>query len=143
MRSNASILATAAIVGLLTLISSLGSARADEKEKAAPTKVTHADAKEAAKLVGKKEVVVLDVRTPKEFSAGHIAGATNIDFQAGDFAKRLAKLDREQTYLVHCAVGGRSTKALPQFSRLGFKHVIHLDGGFKAWQAAGNAVERK
>ncbi len=143
MKSNAALLATAVLAGLLALVFSWDQARADEKEKASPANVTHADAKEAAKLVAKNEVVVLDVRTPGEFAAGHIAGATNIDFQAGDFSDRLAKLDREKTYLVHCAVGGRSTKALAQLSKLGFKHVVHLDGGLKAWQAAGNPVGKK
>ena len=143
MKSNTLLLVTVCIAGLLALVFSLGKARADEKEKGSPANVTHADAKEAAKLVAKKEVVVLDVRTPGEFSAGHIGGATNIDFQSGDFSERLAKLDREKTYLVHCASGGRSTRALPQFSKLGFKRVVHLDGGFKAWQAAGNPVEKK
>ena len=143
MKPNFSILATVVIVALLALIFALGNARADEKEKASSTNVTHADAKEAAKLVTKNEVIVLDVRTPGEFSAGHIGGAKNIDYLAGDFADRLAKLDREKTYLVHCAVGGRSTKALPRFSKLGFKRIVHLDGGFKAWQAAGNPVEKK
>ena len=143
MKPNSAIILTAFIAGLLTLVFSSGQARADEKEKASPATVTHADAKEAAKLVRKNKVVVLDVRTPGEFAAGHIAGAINIDFQNGDFSERLGKLDRDKSYLVHCAVGGRSTKALPQLSKLGFKHVVHLDGGFKAWQAAGNPVEKK
>ena len=142
MKSNSVILATVVLTGLLTLVLAPAQARAGEKEKAPAEKITHADAKEAAKLVAKKEVVVLDVRTPGEYSAGHIAGATNLDFQASDFSERLTKLDREKTYLVHCASGGRSTKALPQFSKLGFKRVVHLDGGIKAWQAAGNPVEK-
>ena len=131
------------IACVFTLGVGLWLARGGQDEKKPPVNVTHADAKEAAKLVAKSEVIVLDVRTPREFSAGHIGGATNIDFLAGDFSERLAKLDREKCYLVHCASGGRSTKALPQLSKLGFKRIVHLDGGFKAWQAAGNPVEKK
>jgi rhodanese-related sulfurtransferase len=85
---------------------------------------------------------VLDVRTPREFAAGHIAGATNLNYLSGDFSDRLAQLDQSKTYLLHCAVGGRSTNALPKMARLGFTNVIHLDGGFKAWQAEGNPVVR-
>jgi phage shock protein E len=118
------------------------SVRGDDEKKPAPS-VTHVDAKEAAKIVAKNEVVVLDVRSPDEFASGHIKGATNIDFLENDFAERLAKLDREKTYLVHCAAGGRSTKALPKLSKLGFNHIIHLDGGLNAWQAAGNPVTTK
>jgi len=131
------------IACVIALVVGLRVAHAREDEKKPSPNVTHADAKEAAKLVAKSEVIVLDVRTPVEFSAGHIGGATNIDFLAGDFSERLAKLDREKCYLVHCASGGRSTKALPQLSKLGFKRIVHLDGGFKAWQAAGNPVEKK
>jgi phage shock protein E len=104
--------------------------------------VIHADAKAAAKLVEDRKVTVLDVRTPTEFRASHITGATNVDFLAGDFAEKAAKLDRGKTYLVHCATGRRSTNCLPQLQRLGFTNLVHLDGGLKAWQAGGNAVEK-
>lgn len=118
----------------------LPAAQADEKAPAAPVTVRHADARLASKLVATNSVIVLDVRTPREFAAGHIAGATNINYLSGDFTDRLAQLDRSKSYLLHCAVGGRSTNALPKLARLGFTNIIHLDGGLKAWQAAGNPV---
>lgn len=103
----------------------------------------HVDAQGADKLLkDEKGVVILDIRTPKEFAAGRIKGAQNIDFYAEDFAKKLAGLDKGRTYLVHCASGGRSTKSLEQFQKLGFKSVYHLDGGFKGWEKAGKPVER-
>ena len=98
---------------------------------------------EAAKLVAKGDVTVHDVRTPGEFAASHIAGATNIDCQAGDFTNRLEKLDREKTYLIHCGSGRRSTNSLPKFEKLGFKHVIHLDGGLRAWEAAKQPLTKE
>ncbi len=109
---------------------------------AADQGVAHVDAAGAAKLLADKKVLVLDIRTPKEFAGGHIAGATNLDFYAADFESRLGQLDKSKTYLVHCAVGGRSTKSLAQFKKLGFQSVVHLDGGFKAWQKAGKPVEK-
>jgi rhodanese-related sulfurtransferase len=124
-------------------LSSIGfsPARADD-ERPAPPAVRHADARQAAELVATNAVIVLDVRTPREFAAGHIAGATNLNYLGGDFSDRLAQLDPSKTYLLHCAVGGRSTNALPKMARLGFTNLIHLDGGFKAWQAAWNPVVR-
>lgn len=107
------------------------------------TVVTHVDAKTAAKLVAEGKLVVLDVRTAEEFAEGHIAGATNLNFMAKDFAAQVGKLDREKTYLLHCASGGRSTRCLPQLKQLGFKQIIHLDGGFSAWEDAGNPVAKK
>jgi rhodanese-related sulfurtransferase len=126
------------VPGVLTLALFGGSARAAD----ADTKIEHVDAAGAAKLVTDKKVVVLDIRTPKEYQAGHIAGAKNLDFYERDFAQKLATLDKATPYLVHCAAGGRSTKSLDQFKKLGFKSVVHLDGGFKAWEKAGQPVEK-
>jgi rhodanese-related sulfurtransferase len=104
--------------------------------------VKHVDAKEADALVKSGKVVILDVRTPEEFKAGHIAGATNINFRASDFEQRLSGLDTNKSYLVHCASGGRSTQALPVFKKLHFSSVTHLDGGIKAWEKAGLPLDR-
>jgi rhodanese-related sulfurtransferase len=134
-----------ALIATLFLFS-IGAATAAEKTNttdAAATSVSHVNGKEAGKLVAKGDVTVVDVRTPSEFEDGHIAGATNIDYTDDKFAAELGKLDRDKTYLVHCASGRRSTSSLAKFKALGFKKVIHLDGGFKAWEAAGNPVEKK
>lgn len=110
---------------------------------ASAAEIRHVDAAGAAALLREQRgVVVLDVRTPGEFAQGHLAGATNLDYNAAGFAQALAALDRDRTYLVHCASGGRSTRSLESFRQLGFKSVVHLDGGFNAWQKAGQAVER-
>src|ERR1044071_3044310 len=63
------------------------------------------------KLRTNKDSVVLDVRTEKEFAAGHMPGAINIDVNAPDFPEKVKSLDPSKTYLVHCAAGVRSRKA--------------------------------
>ncbi len=103
---------------------------------AAETNVIHINAEQAQKLIADKKAVVLDIRTPEEFAAGHIVGATNINFRAADFEKAIAALDKNQAYVLHCASGNRSTQSLPTFNKLGFKSIYHLDGGIKAWQKA-------
>jgi rhodanese-related sulfurtransferase len=96
------------------------------------------DAAAAGKLVKQQDPpIVLDVRTPEEFAAGHIEGAVNIDFNSSGFKDEVAKLDPEKTYLLHCRSGGRSGKAKSTFTGLGFKAIYHLDGGLNAWQDAG------
>jgi rhodanese-related sulfurtransferase len=85
---------------------------------------------------------VLDVRTPAEFAAGHLAGAINVDFKAPNFQAQAAKLDRARSYLVYCRTGHRSGLALPILQRLGFTHLLHLEGGISAWQRDGLPVER-
>lgn len=108
---------------------------------AAPVK--HVDAAHAAKLLKEDpKIVVLDIRTKKEFDHGHIKDAKNIDFWGDDFEADIKKLPTDKTYLVHCATGGRSTKSLALFKKLGFKSIVHLDGGFKAWEKAGEPVAK-
>ncbi|MBC8001160.1 MAG: rhodanese-like domain-containing protein [Opitutaceae bacterium] len=85
-------------------------------------------------------VVVLDVRTAKEFSEGHLANAVNLDFYAPDFAQQLGKLDKSKTYLVHCAAGGRSAKACTTMTQLNFTNAVNLEGGYKAWVQAQKPV---
>jgi phage shock protein E len=98
---------------------------------------------ETAKLLSKDTiVVVLDVRTPKEFEAGHIKGATNINFQDKDFAERVAKLDKSKTYVIHCAAGGRSARACEKIKDMEFKNMLHMKEGFNAWEKAGKPVEK-
>ena len=94
------------------------------------------------KLRTNREAVVVDVRRPSEFAQGHIAGATNIDWYASDFEKRVSALDKSKTYLVHCAGGVRSAKAAEKLTSLKFTNVVNLEGGFKAWEAAGKPVKK-
>ena len=97
---------------------------------------------EFEKLRADKKNVVLDVRTPKEFEAGHIPGAVNLDVNAADFAEKVARLEKEKTYLVHCGAGVRSAKACDKMSHLAFPKLYNLEGGFKAWETAGNKPEK-
>ena len=128
------------VIALSTLCHTAASAA--DAPKATTASVRHVDAKGARDLIAAKKVIVLDVRTPGEFKMARIAGATNIDFLAPDFEKRIARLDTNKTYLVHCATGGRSTHALPVLERHGFNVLYHLDGGIKAWENAGLPVQK-
>lgn len=133
---------SALFLGLLLAFNGFAAAP-PETSKATKTEVRHVDTKGAKKLLAKdKTVTVLDVRTPSEFSDGHIDGAKNIDFNAPGFETEVGKLDREKTYLVHCAAGGRSTRSLTVLQRLGFKSVVHLDGGLNAWTKGGQPVTK-
>jgi phage shock protein E len=98
---------------------------------------------EFEKLIAAKTNIVLDVRTAKEFDAGHIPGAINIDVNAPDFAKKVAPLDKSKTYLVHCAAGVRSAKACTLMEQAAFSSLVNLEAGFKGWEKAGKPVEKK
>jgi rhodanese-related sulfurtransferase len=129
---------------LLTASAALG--RTDDSippSLSSATNVTHlVEAAEADSLIAAHKVVILDVRTPGEFARGHLKGAINLDFHGKDFQAQLGHLDKRRSYLVHCAVGGRSARACKLMSELGFKSVYDLKGGIKAWEKAGNPVTK-
>ena len=82
------------------------------------------------------KLIILDIRTPREFAEGHLKGAKNIDFFEEDFAAKVDKLDRKKGYLVHCASGGRSGKSMKLFKEKGFTTIYHIADGYKGWVAA-------
>lgn len=88
------------------------------------------------------KVVVLDVRTKKEYQEGHIPGSVLIDFNGDAFEEQVAKLDKSKTYLVHCAAGGRSSRACKKMEKLGFTKLYNLEGGMGAWEKAGKPVKK-
>lgn len=95
-----------------------------------------ADNKTFAAQMKNENAVILDVRTPEEYSAGHIPHAILINYNAPDFSARIDSLSKNKTYLVYCAVGGRSAKASTMMTEKGFKDVYNLEGGFTQWNGA-------
>lgn len=83
---------------------------------------------------------VIDVRTPNEFSGGHIPGAKNINFNDALFSEKVNVLDKEARYIVNCQMGGRSARATSLMQELGFKNAMNLEGGINAWKEAGLPV---
>jgi rhodanese-related sulfurtransferase len=79
------------------------------------------------------DFVVLDVRTPAEYSAGHLGKTINIDYYGEGFRKELDRLDRDKTYLVYCRSGNRSGRTLNVMAELGFENVLNLRGGVLEW----------
>lgn len=96
----------------------------------------------AAGLSNSNEVLLLDVRTDKEFMEGHLIGATQLDFFRDDFKTEVEKLDRTRPVYVYCRSGNRSGKAAKLMKELGFAEVYNLEGGFGAWLSAGKAIAK-
>lgn len=84
--------------------------------------------------------MLIDVRTPSEYAAGHLAGAVNLDVQGSRFADAVAELDPSKSYAVYCHSGNRSAVAVSYLRDRGFTHVTELGGGIAAWEAAGRPV---
>lgn len=94
----------------------------------------------AAVIQEDPNAVILDIRTPQEFSDGIIEGAMNIDFYASDFATNLDTLDKDTQYVVYCRSGNRSGQAMSTFADLGFAHITEIDGGIVNWYDSGLPV---
>jgi len=83
--------------------------------------------------------VVIDVRTPEEYAAGHIPGALNIPFD--QVAERISEVDAPHGVALYCMMGPRARKGEADLLAAGYGPVLHLEGGLAAWQQAGLPVE--
>ena len=125
-----------AILALMTLVTvACGGGAADTSDAAGLRLVS---ASEGAEIQASPpdDLVILDVRTPEEFAAGHLEGATMIDFYGADFADQIADLDPDVPYLLYCNSGNRSGQTIQLMEELGFTDVADVNGGIQAWNAA-------
>lgn len=90
------------------------------------------DNAEFTKIISDKNIQLVDVRTPEEFSDGHIPGAKNMDIKGAGFEKQIATLDTTKSVAVYCRGGMRSKAAAKKMADRGFT-IIDLDNGFSAW----------
>lgn len=129
MKRRHAILILAAMVLLVGMFACTTSAENMPEQSISPTRFKQL----LDQHQGDPDVVLLDVRTPKEFKSGHIEGAVLVDYYSRDFVDRLKALDRDKTYLVYCRSGNRSAKSLAIFEKLGFRRAYHLETGIRGW----------
>lgn len=79
------------------------------------------------------EFILIDLRTPKEFSKGHVKSAENMDYYSDDFKKQLDKLDKNKKYIIYCGSGVRGVKTSKIMMDMGFMEVYNILGGFAGW----------
>ncbi len=100
--------------------------------------IKNVDASTFKKLIDENKSVIIDLRTPQEIQKkGMIKNAIQIDYFAQDAAEKIGKLDRNKSYLIYCAGGGRSTECSETMQKMGFKHIVNLEKGFDDWKAKG------
>ena len=93
---------------------------------------------EFSKELIKKQIKIIDVRTPKEFNQGHIENAININFKSSNFIKSISKLNKDTSFLIYCKSGNRSGKAAKIFDSIGFYKIYNLKGGYINWKIKAN-----
>ncbi|MDR7418340.1 MAG: MBL fold metallo-hydrolase [Armatimonadota bacterium] len=85
------------------------------------------------------DAVLIDVREPSEYAAGHIPGAVSVP--QADLASRLDAVPRDRPVWLVCHSGARSLRAAQFLTQLGYERVVNVRGGTAAWRAAGRPVE--
>jgi phage shock protein E len=123
------------------LIFSIGFATC-QNPKAAPVAFKNLNSMEFKAKATDTQTILLDVRTPEEYAAGHLLGAQNLNINAPDFKEKVGQLDKKKTILVYCAAGGRSAKASQILMDMGYNAVCNLQKGITDWKSNGFEVIR-
>ncbi|MEI6817086.1 MAG: thioredoxin domain-containing protein [Bacteroidota bacterium] len=88
------------------------------------------------KLSNTPSSVLIDVRTPEEYSKGHLQNSKNFDWNGDDFQNQTSKLEKGMPVFIYCLSGKRSAAAASKMRTDGFKEVYELNGGIMKWRAA-------
>ncbi len=144
-----------AMASILFALSMVGMALAQDKAPAGPPpvvkemvakakgsiqKVSAADVKAA--IDTKEKAIILDVRDPGEFAAGHLPGAVNISRGTLEFNVFNKIPDQNAKIYVYCKTGSRSALATKTLNDLGYKNAVLMDALFEDWIKAGYPVVR-
>jgi rhodanese-related sulfurtransferase len=109
----------------------------------AKSRVTEIDIEGYRKMLdaGQPHLLV-DVREDNEWTAGHAAGAVHLGKGVIERDIETKVPDKGARLILYCGGGYRSALAADNLQKMGYTGAISLDGGWKAWQAAGLPVEK-
>ncbi len=80
----------------------------------------------------KKGMMILDVRTYKEYEKGHVPGALHVPLS--DIGDKIKKLKKDKELVVYCRSGNQSIWAIKRLMGMGYKNLSNLKGGYHAWK---------
>jgi len=86
--------------------------------------------------------IVIDVRSPEEFAAGHLEGAVNLNVEDGTLLAALPSLDPSAAYIVYCRSGRRSAIAVDQMRIAGLVDILDLGSVEDAASVTGLPIVR-
>ena len=97
---------------------------------------------QAVQMINKEKAVVVDVCSPAEHAAGHVAGAHNVPLDQLDKNLGVYAKDKSMPVIMVCASGMRSNRAVMLARKQGYEKVFTLKGGMSAWRSANLPVKR-
>ena len=97
---------------------------------------------QATQLINQGKAMIVDVRDPQAFAAGHLRDARNIPLK--ELPQRIGELEKAKTksIILTCSTGTQSSRAVARLKKSGFAESFSLHGGIAAWQAQGLPVTK-
>lgn len=128
-RSVRRLLGSALAAVLITCATACGEDGAPDAAPASPSSVaaTSVAVDEAVEAID-DGALLLDVRTPEEYAAGHLRGARNLDLADPGFAQEVRALDPDASYVVYCATGNRAGQAIEMMLDEGISMAVNGGG---------------
>ena len=94
------------------------------------------------KKLSREGHVLIDTREDREWEAGHAVGAVHLSKGVIERDIETQIPDKSATMVLYCGGGFRSALVADTLQKMGYKNAISLDGGWRAWNAAGLPVEK-
>ncbi len=109
----------------------------EAKSRIKETDITHVK----TQLEQEASFHLIDVREASEWQAGHLPQAIHLSkgILERDIEKTIS--DKNSTLMLYCGGGYRSALAADNLQKMGYKNVLSMDGGFRAWKEAGYLIE--
>jgi rhodanese-related sulfurtransferase len=96
----------------------------------------------AVQLINRQRAVVVDIRAPEEFAAGHVTGARNVPLDQLEAKLTGTVKNKSLPLLIVCASGARAQRAVAVARKLGYEQAQALSGGLKSWKDANLPLEK-
>jgi rhodanese-related sulfurtransferase len=87
-------------------------------------------------------LLILDVRSPEEFVAGHVPGAINVPYTWLPASISSLPDAANKDIVLYCETGVRSERAASRLRENGFQRLLHLEGDMKAWREKQQPLEK-
>ncbi len=104
--------------------------------------VQNVNAVKFKELMAASDAIILDVRTPQEYTRGNIKGSTLINIADPEFVTKISLLQKNKTILIYCLSGSRSPVAANYMAKIGFQKIYNLQRGLMEWNQQGYAIEQ-